>query len=120
MNLKMCYQQLEGDYEDVMSRLPREEMVQRFIFKFLDEKSYDELNTAMQESDYETAFRAAHTIKGICQNLSLTKLYESSNRLTEALRFKKYQEAEELFNAFSEDYMQNISTIQAYKNALEG
>lgn len=120
MNLKMCYQQLEGDYADVMSRLPKEEMVQRFIFKFLDEKSYDELNTAMQEHDYETAFRAAHTIKGICQNLSFTKLYRSSNQLTEALRFKKYQETEELFNAFSNDYMQNISTIQAYKNALEG
>lgn len=120
MDLKMCYQQIGGDYEDVMSRLPREEMVQRFIFKFLDEKSYDELNTAMKESDYETAFRAAHTIKGICQNLSLTRLYKSSSQLTEALRFEKYQEAEILFEAFSEDYLQNIDTIQAYKASLEG
>lgn len=119
MDLMMCYQQMEGDYEDVMSRLPRENMVRKFLFKFIDDKSYDELNAAMQNGDYETAFRAAHTVKGICQNLSLTRLYKSSSELTEALRSESYQEAKQLFKAFSEDYIHNTDIIRSYKASPE-
>lgn len=119
MDLKMCYQQLEGDYEDVMARLPRENMIWKFLFKFLEDKSYGELLTAMQENDYEAAFRAAHTVKGICQNLSLTKLYEISEQLTQALRIENYREAKELLPKFSEDYLHNINIIQSYKNLQE-
>ena len=32
------------------------------------------------------AFRAAHTLKGVCANLSFNKLLDSSSRLTEELR----------------------------------
>ena len=36
--------------------------------------------------NYEDAFRGAHTLKGVCQNLSFDRLYEASNELTELLR----------------------------------
>mgnify|MGYP002529571005 CR=1 FL=1 len=119
MNLETCYQQLDGDYADVMSRLIREQTVQRFIFKFLEDKSKDELCLAMEAGDFETAFRAAHTVKGICQNLSFTRLYHSSYQLTEALRREQYQEAASLMPAFSFDYSQTVDAIRAYKNTLE-
>lgn len=60
--------------------------MQKFVLKFLDDKSMELLKTSMVEETYEEAFRAAHTIKGICQNLSFTRLYESSSALSEALR----------------------------------
>ena len=36
--------------------------------------------------NYEDAFRSAHTLKGVCQNLSFDRLYEVSHELTELLR----------------------------------
>lgn len=120
MDLETCYNRLGGDYYDVRSRLVKEQLVQRFIFKFLEDKSFEELNSAMENKDFDTAFRAAHTIKGICQNLSFTKLYQSSSNLTEALHLEKYQEAEALRAAFSSDYLQTVNAILAYKDTLEG
>ena len=119
MNLETCYQMLGGDYRDVMSRLIREQTVQRFLFKFLEDKSCQELLFAMEAGDFETAFRAAHTVKGICQNLSFTQLYHSSYRLTEALRGQHYPEAAALLHAFSLDYSQTVDAILSYKHALE-
>lgn len=119
-NLRDCYILLGGDYDDVMSRLPREQLIQKFIFKFLDEKSYQELERALAEEDYETAFRAAHTIKGNCQNLSFSRLSESSSQLTEALRMGDYEKAVQLLPKLSEDYLQTTGAIREYKQFLEG
>ena len=42
----------------------------------------------MENKNYEDAFRSAHTLKGVCQNLSFDRLYEVSYELTELLRDK--------------------------------
>lgn len=86
MTLKECYSKMGGDYEAVLGRLRSEDRVRRFALKFLDDSSFTTLERSMQEQDYMEAFRAAHTIKGICQNLSFTRLGDSSHELTEALR----------------------------------
>ncbi len=116
MTLKECYS-IIGDYNDVMKRLPRETMVIKFIFRFLDDKSYSQLITALETDDYKSAFMAAHTIKGLCQNLSFTKLYESSHLLTEALRSETPDKA--LINALAEqvgeDYKTTVNTINTFK-----
>lgn len=67
MTLQECYLALGGDYDEVMGRLRSEKLVQKFVLKFLQDGSYDLLVTSMAEGNYEEAFRAAHTIKGICQ-----------------------------------------------------
>ena len=70
MNLQECYEALGGDFEDVLSRLRSEKLVQKFVLKFLNDKSFDLLCSSLEEENYEEAFRASHTIKGVCQNLS--------------------------------------------------
>ena len=86
MTLKDCYTTLGGDYADAAARLHSDRLVQKFVLKYLEDPSYNQLCAAMAEQNYEEAFRAAHTIKGICQNLSFTQLLSSSSRLSEALR----------------------------------
>ena len=86
MNLKECYQALGGDLDSVMGRMRTERMVTKFVLKFLDDKSCETLMEAIARRDGEVAFRAAHTMKGICQNLSFDRLYESSHALAECLR----------------------------------
>lgn len=120
IGLKECYLRMGGNYDDVMSRLPREQLVQKFVLKFLEDPSYAQLEEAMAAKDYETAFRAAHTIKGTCQNLSFTKLQESSSLVTEALRMGDTERAGLLMERLSEDYALTIRVIREYKRSIEG
>ena len=74
MNLKGCYTKFGGDFDEVLGRLRREQTVLKFVYKFLDDKSFHLFEASMGNKDYEEAFRAVHTLKGICQNLSFTRL----------------------------------------------
>ncbi len=112
MTLKECYTALEGDYEGVLNRLRSEKMVQKFVLKFLNDKSHELLVTSMEAGNYEEAFRAAHTIKGVCQNLSFTKLYESSHLLTENLRAGYGADTDELVQRVEADYHQTVAAIE--------
>ena len=86
MTLKECYAALGGDYDEVMGRLRSERLVQKFVLKFLNDGSYQLLLDSLAAGDREEAFRAAHTIKGVCANLAFNDLLASSEQLTEALR----------------------------------
>lgn len=116
MTLKECYEILGGGYEDVLSRFMSERLVQKFVIKFLDDKSFDTLKSSLEISNYEEAFRAAHTIKGICQNLGFEKLLHSSSSLTEALRNKQYNITDELFLKVQADYIDAVRAINVYNN----
>ena len=55
--------------------------------------SMSQLTQAMDAGDVETAFRAAHTLKGICANLGFKSLFEVSYDITEALRAGDMEQA---------------------------
>ena len=86
MTIQECYKAIGGNYEDVLRRLPNEALIRKFTLKFLEDQSYLQLKQALKDKKYEDAFRSAHTLKGVCQNLSFDRLYEVSNELTELLR----------------------------------
>lgn len=111
MTLKECYQKIGGNYDEVFSRFRKEERVQKFVLKFLNDKSYELLCESLENENYDEAFRASHTIKGICQNLSFTRLYQSSYQLTELLRDKKTDQIEDYVNRVKEDYLLAIEAI---------
>ena len=112
MTIQECYAALEGDYEEVLNRLYSEALVRKFLLKFLSDPSFQLLETSMQTGQHEEAFRAAHTLKGVSQNLSFTKLYASSNQLTEALRSGWSQEAAGLVEQVKQDYEQTVAAIR--------
>lgn len=114
MTVKECYDAMGANYEEIMGRLRTEERVKKFLLKVLNDKSYDLLTTSMEERNIEEAFRAAHTIKGVCQNLSLTRLYESANELSEMLRGRSEYggDIEPVLEKVKEDYAQMIAQIQ--------
>ena len=116
MTIQECYAALEGDYQEVLSRLYSDALVQRFVGKFLSDPSFSLLDRSMKERNYEEAFRAAHTLKGVTQNLSFTRLYRSSHELTEALRAQDYALAARLFAQVEADYTQTAAAIRAYQN----
>lgn len=119
MTLKECYQNLEGDYEGVTGRLHGERLAQKFVLKFLEDKSYEALCAAMEEGVQQEAFRAAHTIKGMCQNLSFTRLERSSSELTEALRGGDMAAAEKLLPNLQQDYERTVNAIRDFAAGIE-
>ena len=86
MTLKECYTALCGNYDEALSRLMNERLMERFLQKFLSDPSFNEIKDAFESKDGEKAFRGAHTLKGVSANLAFTKLSTSSSLLTEALR----------------------------------
>ena len=76
MTMQECYKAIGGNYEAVLGRLHSEALIQRFTLKFLEDQSYLQLKQALENKNYEDAFRSAHTLKGVCQNLSFDRLYE--------------------------------------------
>ena len=103
MTLQECYAALEGDYQEVLGRLYSEALVQKFVGKFLSDKSFQLLQDT------------AHTLKGVTQNLSFTRLYQSSHEITEALRTKDYDLAVQLLPKVEGDYTRTAEAIQAYQ-----
>lgn len=120
MTLQECYAALEGDYQGVLGRLTSERMVQKFVLKFLNDGSYDLLLRSMAEENWQEAFRAAHTIKGVCQNLSIDKLQASSSRLCESLRNGYSPEADALAEEVRTDYGQTVAAIEAFQKESAG
>ncbi len=117
MTLKDCYERFGGNYDEVLGRLQREKTVEKFVLKFLDDKSFCLLADAMDEKQYEDALRAVHTIKGICQNLSFTRLYESSALMTKTLRDGDVESAAGMMAQVTQDYEQTIQCIKDYQQA---
>lgn len=120
MTLQECYTALGGNYDDAISRLRSERLVTKFVVKFLDDDSCALLLRSMDEKNYEEAFRAAHTIKGVCQNLAFTRLFESSNQLSEALRNGFTPEAPALAEQVGRDYQVTVEAIRAFQEANGG
>ena len=119
MNLKDCYLKLGGDFDEVLGRLRREQTVRKFVFKFLDDKSFSLFEASMVKKDYSEALRAVHTLKGICQNLSFTRLFESSSLVTNALKENDWNKAVDMMPKLSKDYYETINVIKDFKNSRE-
>ena len=63
------------------------------------------------KGDAETAFRAAHTLKGLCLNLGFESLYKVDAALTEELRAGKLEEAKTSLPGVREKNMRSLSDL---------
>ena len=63
--------------------------------------------------------QTVHTLKGICQNLSFTRLFESSSLTTTALKQNDWNKAVDMMPQLSNDYYEIVDIIRAYKNSGE-
>ena len=102
MDLKEFYAQIGGSFDAVLSRLCSE--------------SFNQLKDALAAQDWETAFRAAHTLKGVAQNLDFGDLGRSAAALTEALRGPKPLEDYSLYESVVQAQTALTNAISALEN----
>ena len=111
MTIRECYEKTGSDYENILKRFGSEAMIQRFALKFLKDGSFSDLKNALEAKDGERAFRAAHTLKGVCINLGF-------DRLTEKLRGREIEESEELFEQVEKEYHALTAVLKQYESEL--
>lgn len=105
MTLNDFYTGIGETMDEVLSRLRMESRIFKYLGLFLKDPSFEELNTAFEQKDAVSAFRAAHTMKGVSANLGLNKLMSTSSDLTEDLRPGAFTEnSEALFAKVREAY----------------
>ena len=112
MTLKEFYEQIDGSYEDTLHRLTSEALVHRFVLKYPADPSFAQLREAVAAADWESAFRAAHTLKGVAQNLGFDRLQKSASALTEAVRGAVPLTDKSLFEEVCKDQKEIVEAIE--------
>lgn len=116
MTTEQFYDTIGGDYTAVLGRLGSEAMIRRFVVKFLQDPSFSALEDGFAKRDAEVAFRAAHTMKGVCANLGFDRLYTPAAALTEKLRGRAFTEgSDELYHEVGKEYRLLIAAIGEIK-----
>lgn len=102
---KEIYTAAGGDPEKPLARFGgNEEMLKRFLRLFAKDGSFAALQEALAAGKTEEAFRAAHTLKGICANLGFDGLYAKASEITELLRHGELDAAAALFPGLADVY----------------
>ena len=86
MNVQELYAAIGGDYDSAKSRLMSDKIISKFVVKYKNDPSYQELVDAVAAQDEDAIFRASHTLKGVAANLALTGIWQLANEITEAYR----------------------------------
>ena len=78
--------------------------------KYDDDNNMDLLRDAMEAGNVDAAFSAAHTLKGVCGNLSMKRMFDIASEMTEFLREKDMDSARQMMPKLEEEH-QKIKTL---------
>ena len=113
MNIKECYACIGANWQEVYERFGgNEAIVKKFAIKFLEDPSFHDMKAAVAEGDTDRAFRAAHTLKGVCLNLGFSKLCDLSSQLTEILRGRELKGYEAVLSEVEKQYQITVEAIR--------
>ena len=86
MPVQELYESIGGSYDSAKRILPMDQLIAKFVVKFLDDKSFEKIETASQTGDGSGIFEGAHAMKGVCANLGLDSLSQAASLLAEEFR----------------------------------
>ena len=113
MTIKEFYETIGGNYDEAMSRLLKEDRILKYALRFPDQKDYFDMLEAIEKGDVETAFRTSHTLKGVCLNLSFSRLAKSASDLCEMYRNgAPTEDVTPLLDIVKKDYAEVIDSIK--------
>ena len=82
-----------ADYNSTMARfMGKEAMYLKFLDMLFKDDNLEKLGTALEQQDYEAAFAAAHTLKGVVGNMGLTPLFNAVCAIVESIRKREVPE----------------------------
>ena len=76
-----------ADVDDGLTRcMNNQEFYLKLIGKALEDPNFKKLEDSIAAKDFDSAFEAAHSLKGVLGNLALTPIYKPVFDITELLR----------------------------------
>lgn len=109
-------EKLEGvgiDVNDLMDRLMGNmTLISRFFKRFPDDASYERMVAGIEKGDVEEAFRGAHSLKGVCANLSMKRFLTVLNPLVDKLREGQLDGVPVMLSSVDEEYRKVVTMIQ--------
>ena len=98
------------DTDSVMPHFShKEDFYARCFKKFVVDPALEALGKALADKDADAAFRQAHTLKGLTENMGLTPLSAILSRIVEPLRLGNCDQA------LSTEYRKFIREVKRYK-----
>ncbi len=86
ISMREAYEKIGANYDDACARLMGEEMLAPLPSSFWMTRAWTSWRPPWRQETPKGAFMAAHTLKGVSQNLGFDNLYEPAVVVTEALR----------------------------------
>lgn len=111
MKIKDFFEEVGGNYEEIIGRIPSESILEKFVKQFPGDKSFEALEKAFEEENVKEAFLASHTLKGVADNLGMGKLAETASELTEKLRNATFLPEEKSFFEVKKAYELTVKKI---------
>lgn len=105
---------LHFDLDNTLERfMGNEDLYVRFLKKFLQDKSYAELVEAIDQKDYERAFKSGHTLKGVAANLGMNGLCARLTPVVEHFRGGVFTENDaDMMTQIENEYMEIRDVIK--------
>ena len=101
------------DLDSALERMMgNEALLERFLNRFLEDPNYGLLTAAVEAGDAEGALTASHTLKGVCGNLSMQRLFDLLTRQVAALRAGDFAAAREMMPQISQAYAEVTDAIR--------
>ncbi|MBQ9349088.1 MAG: Hpt domain-containing protein [Oscillibacter sp.] len=86
MTTQELYEQIGGTYASAKRTMMMDKMINRFVLKFLDDKSYQKLIDGKAAGDAAAMFEGAHALKGVGANLGFDSLSALASEVAEEFR----------------------------------
>ena len=115
MTLDQFYRAVGGTAAEAAPRLGGADATRRFLRLFPLDDSFPQLSEALGRGDVQTAFRAAHTLKGVAANLGLERLRALASDMTECLRRGELSGAQERLAETEAAYRRVLAALEELK-----
>ena len=102
------------DFEMTLNRFSNNEgLLERFVKKFPNDKTFEELNAAVSGKRYGDVERSAHTLKGIAANLGFQYLSDLSAEVVNLVRSEHYDKDNigVAFSRVAKEYEKVVSCV---------
>ena len=86
--------------------------MEKFLKKFPADTNYTKLEEAILQENKEEALVAAHTLKGVCGNLSMQKMFELMTEQVGLFRAGEWQQATDMMPEVRAAYHNIIDAIE--------
>ncbi|MCQ4637281.1 Hpt domain-containing protein [Anaerovorax odorimutans] len=92
-------------------------LYEKILMKFLDDQSFSEIGPALDQDDYETALKAAHTLKGVSANLGMDRLADACAEVVNHIRANEPDPAKNAYPELEKAYRAVCMALANEENA---